>query len=160
MSFRRGISTLWVPVPIAGGAVPLHAQFVAAGCPQGPSGVPVNGFTAGTPAPSELCLTGSFQAREQYNVALSSPPRTVTAGGTASTTLLAGGAGELAIVPTGSGVGGKRLARNAATAQILQREDHFMFQVGGAAREATGGRLLVGRNPFGPLCPRSARLGG
>ena len=50
--------------------------------------------------------------------------------------------------------------RRAAAAQVLQQNDHLMFLVGGATRMATSRRLLVARNPFSPLCPRSAGTDG
>ena len=43
-------------------AAPLRAQFSTAGCPAGLGGPQLNGFTAGSGASSEICLTGTFAA--------------------------------------------------------------------------------------------------
>ena len=51
-------------------AAPLHAQFTTNGCPNLEQPVQINGFTAGTTADSQICLTGAFQTSLQYNVTL------------------------------------------------------------------------------------------
>jgi hypothetical protein len=60
------------------GSLPLYAQFTTAGCPAGPSGPQLNGFTAGTAANSQICLTGSFLPSAAYTLVLTSPISTVT----------------------------------------------------------------------------------
>ena len=88
MKARPGILTLlWLL--LLGAAVPLHAQFTTYGCPAGPTQA-LNGFTAGTTAPSQICLTGTFGASEIYDVTLTdtNTGQQTTVVGTASTTSL------------------------------------------------------------------------
>src|SRR5580704_6348506 len=89
MNFRRGNLTLWVPLLLAA-AAPLHAQFTTAGCPQGPSGPQLNGFTAGMSGSAQLCLSGTFGTSLQYNVTLTDTVTlaSATVQGTASSTQL------------------------------------------------------------------------
>jgi hypothetical protein len=89
MKFQRGNLTLWVPLLLAA-AAPLHAQFTTAGCPQGPSGPQLSGFTAGTPGSSQICLSGTFGTSLVYNVTLTDMVTLATAvvQGTASSTQL------------------------------------------------------------------------
>ena len=66
MTVQRGIP-LWVL--LLGAVVPLHAQFTTYGCPAAPTQI-LNGFTAGTTAPSQICLNGTFQTSLVYDVTL------------------------------------------------------------------------------------------
>jgi hypothetical protein len=68
---------------------PLHAQFTVNGCPNS-SQVTIDGFTAGTPTASQICLSGSFDTSTLYNVTLidSNTSQQVTVQGTASGSLL------------------------------------------------------------------------
>ena len=69
MKLHRGSLALWVPMLLAL-VLPLHAQFHTVGCPQGTSGPQLNGFTAGTPYDSQVCLTGSFGPGTVYSILL------------------------------------------------------------------------------------------
>ena len=77
MHVRLGMLKLGAPLLLAG-CLPLYAQFTTAGCPEGPSGPQLNGFTAGTIGSSQICLTGSFLTTAAYNVGLFSPIRNTT----------------------------------------------------------------------------------
>jgi hypothetical protein len=70
--------------------VPLHAQFTTTGCPSGSQGPQLNGFTAGTTASSQICLTGTFQTSLVYEVTLTRADTLQTAftKGTAEANLL------------------------------------------------------------------------
>ena len=91
MTTRRRLLYLSVPVLLAAAGMPLHAQFAAHGCPGGPLGQFLGGFTAGTLSSSQLCLTGSFSVGATYTVQLSSPLTTFSINGIqpASTTSFA-----------------------------------------------------------------------
>src|SRR5580698_6540005 len=89
MKLQRGNLTQWALLLLAA-AAPLHAQFTTAGCPQGTTGPQLNGFTAGTPTDSNICLTGSFGTSLVYDVTLTDTVTlaTVQVQGTASSSLL------------------------------------------------------------------------
>ncbi len=78
MKLQRGNLTLWAPLLLAA-AAPLHAQVTTAGCPQGASGPQLNGFTAGTPTDSQICMTGNFQISLNYTVTLTDTVTLATA---------------------------------------------------------------------------------
>jgi hypothetical protein len=84
----------YVPLLLAA-AAPLHAQFTTTGCPGGNTSIQLNGFTAGTTADSDICLTGTFQAGLVYNITLT---RKDTSGST-MVTASAGGKLIVASVP-------------------------------------------------------------
>ena len=77
MTIRRGTLRLGVPLLLAA-AAPLYAQFQTYGCPGGPQGNLLNGFTAGTSNDSQICLEGNFIPTVTYNVTLTSPLTSVT----------------------------------------------------------------------------------
>ena len=82
MIARRGTLSLCLPLLLAAGAVPLHAQFTTEGCPNGPQAAPFpTSFTAGTPGPVNICLLGSFSVGATYNVQLFSPLTSTTVSG-------------------------------------------------------------------------------
>ena len=90
--------TLCLPLLMAAVA-PLHAQFTTYGCPGGNDANQINGFTAGTPADSEICLVGTFQTSLVYQVTLTRTDTNV------SVTVQAAASGNLltATVPASSG---------------------------------------------------------
>jgi len=71
MNVRRGNLGTGVCLLLAATAT-LHAQITTYGCPQGVSQIDqLNGFTAGTPADGQICMTGpsgTFSITSGYNV--------------------------------------------------------------------------------------------
>lgn len=69
MTVRSGAPTL-LGLLLLAAVVPLRAQFTTTGCPSGPTGPQLNGFTAGTPSSSTICLNGTFISGLIYDVTL------------------------------------------------------------------------------------------
>src|SRR5580704_9041541 len=81
MRVRLGIPGL--SMFILGAAVPVQAQYITYGCPAGAAQVnQLNGFTAGTSAPSQICLLGpanTWVVGGLYDVTLRDPAQGTTA---------------------------------------------------------------------------------